>query len=82
MAKAGLGSEGAYRVTRPEPVGDVGTWLRRLRSEGADQASLLIGVDFPIGLPSAYATSAGIPGFLTALPRFGHGDWADFYRVA
>jgi hypothetical protein len=46
------------------------------------EKSELLGFDFPIGLPIAYATKAGIDDFLGALPRFGSGDWERFYEPA
>ncbi len=42
---------------------------------------MLLGVDFPIGLPLHYAELAGIGTFLDALPRFGEGRWERFYEV-
>ena len=44
--------------------------------------SILLGFDFPIGLPYAYAQQAGIGNFLDWLPQLGHQKWRDFYRVA
>lgn len=74
-----------YTVSAPEPVGSTTSLLARLTTRARakdDEPCVLIGVDVPIGLPSAYATRAGIDSFLRALPRFGHGPWADFYHVA
>jgi hypothetical protein len=42
----------------------------------------LLGFDFPIGLPIAYASQVGIDDFLSFLPKFGHGDWESFYLPA
>src|SRR5262245_50650609 len=42
----------------------------------------LVGFDFPIGLPLAYARRVGIGDFLAALPRLGHGEWNQFYDLA
>ncbi|MEK9660685.1 MAG: hypothetical protein VW644_02940, partial [Alphaproteobacteria bacterium] len=44
--------------------------------------TVLIGFDFPLGLPAAYADAASIANFRSALTRFGRGDWADFYTPA
>jgi hypothetical protein len=68
----------SYLVNTPEPAGDVHTFLPRLllRAEGS---KLVIGVDFPIGLPMAYAEKAGITDFVQALPQFGTGIWSRFY---
>lgn len=69
-----------YRLLPPEPVGDPVTWLARLR-ELAD-GGIFLGIDFPIGLPVAYARRIGMTHFLDLLPQLGQGEWADFYRPA
>lgn len=81
QAKAAREAGGAYRLSAPEPVGDTTTWLDRLREE-AGGGSVFLGLDFPIGLPLAYAERAGITDFLYLLPKLGAGEWADFYHVA
>jgi hypothetical protein len=53
-----------------------------LRLLNAAERGVLVGFDFPIGLPLPYARRAKISHFLDALPHFGEGEWADFYRVA
>ena len=56
-----------WRLHAPVPVGDVATLLPRLRGAGAPVA---LGVDFPLGLPRAYAAGraeADFPAFLAAL---------------
>jgi hypothetical protein len=49
---------GVWRLAAPVPVGDVATFLLRLRDAAAGGA-VALGVDLPIGLPRAYA--AGLP---------------------
>lgn len=44
--------------------------------------SKLLGFDFPIGLPIAYASQAGIDDFRSFLPEFGQGEWESFYLPA
>lgn len=70
-----------YRLSAPTPVGNVTDWLDRLR-EQAGGGAIFLGLDFPIGLPLAYARRAGVTDFLDLLPRLGVGDWADFYQPA
>ena len=70
-----------YTVDVPESVGELSTFFRRLL-ERAGGARVVVGFDFPIGLPVAYAQRAGIGSFLEALPQFGSGVWARFYDVA
>ena len=66
---------GGWRVAAPVPVGEVATLLDRLRA-AAGSGPVALGVDFPLGLPRAYAdarTEADFPAFLaglTARPAF------------
>src|SRR5579871_3055492 len=43
-----------WRLAAPAPVGDVPTFLARLRAKAAGGA-VALGADLPIGLPRAYA---------------------------
>lgn len=71
----------AYVVEVPEPVGELSTLIRRLLARTGG-TKVIVGFDFPIGLPVAYAQEAGIGSFLKALAQFGNGVWARFYDVA
>lgn len=71
----------SYELSQPEPVGEAGSLFSRL-AERADGGSIVIGADFPIGLPAAYAKAAGIERFLDVLPLFGMGLWSRFYDIA
>jgi hypothetical protein len=42
----------------------------------------LVGVDFPIGVPRAYARAAGTDSFLEWLRELGRGRWARFFEPA
>jgi hypothetical protein len=53
-----------------------------LKSEAGEGGCALAGFDFPIGLPSAYASKAGIRDFTEILLNWGEGRWADFGKVA
>ncbi len=58
-----------WTVAAPVPVGDVATFPERLRIAAAG-APVALGVDFPLGLPRAYAGRLGagdFPGFLRGL---------------
>lgn len=81
LACARLLPDGGYRARAPQPVGPLDRLLSRLAAE-AGGGAVLIGFDFPLGLPMAYAERAGIADFLDALPLFGAGMWADFYTPA
>lgn len=82
LALAELQPNGDYVATVPQPAGAATTLLYRLFSLTAPNRPILAGFDFPVGLPLAYGRLAQIDAFLPCLPRFGHGDWADFYHVA
>ena len=62
------GSPGAWSVAAPCPVGDVSTLFARLTAVGG---AVALGVDFPLGLPRAYAArhaaEADFPTFLRGL---------------
>ncbi len=77
LARAALQPEGRYVAFVPEPVGPLDTLCSRL-GEKAGGDHVLLGVDFPIGLPRAYAELAGIADFTAALKEFDD----RFYTVA
>jgi hypothetical protein len=71
-----------YLVHPTQPVGDLANFLQRIKTQANPAGSILIGFDFPIGLPFAYAQKAGIHNFIYALPRFGQDEWGEFFDVA
>ncbi len=82
MARATLQESNRYLAHTPAPVGEPSTLLHRLYTDAGPGGIVLLGFDFPIGLPARYADLAGINDFLDLLPLLGQGDWADFYTVA
>jgi len=75
-------SEGStYRLSGPEQVGEVSTFLTRFRPADP-QARWLAGFDLQIGIPEAYAAAAGISAFTPWLRGLGRGDWSRFFDVA
>lgn len=74
-------SDDRYSVDAPDAVGPIDSWLKQLRVPSAASGTVLMGFDFPIGVPAAYARKAGITTFRNALPKFGDGVWRDFYNV-
>jgi hypothetical protein len=74
--------ESRYLIDPPELVGDLRTFLYRMQTKARRDGSILLGFDFPIGLPIAYAQKTGIHDFLRLIPNFGHGKWKAFYQVA
>lgn len=72
--------DGVYHISVPlQADADtlVESALRQAKGKNA-----IVGFDFPIGLPSAFAHKAGIDNFLDALPAFGQGRWQHFYQIA
>lgn len=72
---------GVYTLHTPVPAGDTISWLFRLDGE-AGSDGVFLGLDFPIGLPLAYAERTEARNFLELLPRLGTGEWDEFYNVA
>ncbi len=81
LAPAVRDDSGAYTIHEPEPVGDARTLIARLRAAAGRGSRALVGFDFPIGLPRAYAARARIGSFREGLKRFGAGAWARFFEV-
>ena len=82
LARARLNSAGRYLAYAPEPAGEPQSFLLRQNAQAGEGAATLVGFDFPIGLPLAYAHRAGINDFLAILPRLGHEQWSQFYETA
>jgi hypothetical protein len=80
MAVAQL-SDGVYELFLPEPVGETASLLSRLQRRAQD-GRFIVGFDFPIGVPLAYAQRAGVVSFMAELPKFGSGRWVRFYELA
>jgi hypothetical protein len=69
---------GAWRVEAPVHVDAPGRLLARLRDEAGAGGAALVGFDFPIGLPLAYARRACVRDFRALLPTLG----GAFFEVA
>ena len=82
MARATWAGDGCYAAHVPEPADEPGTLIRRLLADAGPGGCILLGFDFPIGLPARYAGRAGVRNFLDLLPKLGQGEWSDFYAVA
>ena len=80
-AKAILDGDGRYTAFAPELAGQPGMLLSKLHVAAGHTGCALVGFDFPIGLPAAYAKRAGVSSFRDLLPRLGQGNWKDFYSV-
>lgn len=70
-----------YVLRSPEGVEDVSAFRDRLAQQSAN-SRVVVGFDFPIGIPEKYAQRTGISSFPDALSKFGEGEWDKFYRRA
>lgn len=82
MAIAVLDSSGKYFVKDLVNAGDARTLLARLRAAAGERGCVLVGFDFPIGLPLAYAQKRGINSFIEFLTWSNQEDWQEFSTVA
>lgn len=82
LACARLNEEGTYRLAAPIPAGESATLLVRLREAAGPGGRVLLGFDFPIGLPLRYAEQNAVRDFPALLPQLGSGEWRDFYHPA
>jgi hypothetical protein len=82
LARAQFDGDRRYLAYAPEPAGKPGGLLSGLRAQAGEGSAILVGFDFPIGLPLAYAQQAEITDFLTILPQLGHEQWSQFYEPA
>jgi hypothetical protein len=82
LSRATLGSDGSYSAHAPTSIENRGDLIPSIRKHIRNDECALVGFDFPIGIPAAYACLAGVTEFRTFLRNLGHGDWVDFYRVA
>jgi hypothetical protein len=65
-------------LSAPRPVGEVASFLMRLRAE-AEGGPVALGVDLPVGVPRAYAMRRGEKDFRHFLDATR--NWPDFFRV-
>lgn len=79
MAAAERLPEGRWIAGAVEPAGDLATLIERARSAGP--GAVLVGFDFPIGVPSAWAQAAGVPSFRELLLGAGRGEWIELFDV-
>jgi len=75
--RAGAG----WHIGLPEPVDVTGTFLQRLEARSEEPGPLLVGVDFPIGVPAAYGAATGLANFAELLATVGSGVWDRWFDV-
>jgi hypothetical protein len=72
---------GHYEAHAPKLVGDRHELISRIRTDVGEAGSALVGFDFPIGIPAAYAASIEVTDFKEFLIKLGTKQWKDFYSV-
>jgi hypothetical protein len=65
----------------PSKVGCSSTFLDEAFKHG-DRKRVLLGFDFPIGLPEAYCRRTDLPRFKDVLPILGTGQWRHFFEAS
>ncbi len=73
--------DGHYKTHAPTQVGDHRSLISRMRADCEKAGSILLGFDFPIGIPAAYAELVRVTDFKGFLLQLGEGEWSDFYSV-
>lgn len=71
-----------WTLSAPEPVGDTDGLTQGLRRRTGADGALLIGFDFPIGLPAAYGRALGLADFRSFLRSLGAQRFARWFDVA
>lgn len=71
-----------WLVEAPELVGDCQQMLAEAQRRVGDGKRVMLGFDFPIGVPAAYGARTGYDGFRAFLTKLHNGEWADFFKVA
>jgi len=71
-----------FVASAPEQVLNTADLLERLQKRRQEAGPVLVGFDFPIGLPRAYGRAIELQDFRTALMTFGRGMWADWFKPA
>ena len=78
---SGRKADGVWTVDAPVAVEALRRLLDDVRAEVNTGHRVLLGFDFPIGLPVAYATQIGFADCPAALSGFGQDEWQDFFDL-
>jgi hypothetical protein len=81
-SRAELGANGRYTAFAPNRLENHADLIASIRRLIRDDGCAFVGLDFPIGIPTAYARLAGVTEFKSFLRALGEGKWPDFHRVA
>jgi hypothetical protein len=72
---------GRFSIAAPELVGQSANLFEKLAGRTLESGSVLVGFDFPIGVPKKYGEKTGLLGFQDLLHNLGSGVWNDWYDV-
>lgn len=82
LAMAVRARDGRWRAGGARPVGRAETLVARLSRRAATRRAALVGLDFPIGVPAAYAERAGLQAFLPWARGLGAPPYDAFFSPA
>lgn len=82
MARADRIGSGRFRCSASQPVGNADRLIPDLLDQAPSTGGVVVGFDFPIGLPEKYAAIAQVGDFKAFLEKAGSGEWSDFFRAA
>lgn len=71
-----------WLVEAPEPVGPAESLLDQAFSAALDGRRVLVGFDFPIGVPAKYGALTELGNFRSLLDSLGQAAWGQFFEVA
>ncbi len=74
--------DGIWVVSLPELVQESRELIALLQTRAGQRRHVLIGFDFPIGLPEWYAAQTGFRSFRQALAALGNDVWYNWFNVA
>ena len=75
-------NENTYVIDNPILVGNLNTFFNRMKNGIKENGRVLIGFDFPIGVPAAYAHQIPNFNFLHFLQNLQNApNWGDFYNL-
>ena len=70
-----------WALGNPEPVVEASKLFQKLDIQRQEDGAILVGFDFPIGIPARYGALTGFPDFKSALRSFGTDVWREWYNV-
>lgn len=83
MTTVVLRADGDFSASGPERIDNPGQLISSLRDRVLPRGAILVGFDFPIGLPASYASSVRVCDFPSVLPTLGKTPfWNELNEIA